>query len=188
MLEARLRRPEQMKNEKPAEFIEPSLTDPQKHQSWLMWIVGFGPDEIEQRTGIPSGRIRVWACREKWTEQRKQYEELMKEKHPPQSQPIVQSVIRAKKGELRKTFLEHTGEMAVDDAKHWSGMDPQERLVVAPAIASLNGVHRKNLGLEDESESGEKSHISLHFLTQADSPGMVRLLDSSKVKEIEDSK
>lgn len=175
----------QMKDKENAAFIEPSIIEPEKHQCYLLYLVGFGPGEIETKTGVPSNRIRGWMFKEKWAKQREQYEEMLQEKHPTMAQPIVQSVIRSRKGERRKDFLEHTGEMAVADAQHWSSMDPQERIIVAPAIGTLNAVHRKNLGLEDEADGGEKSHISLTFLTKADDPGMVRVIDSSAVRMIE---
>jgi hypothetical protein len=167
--------------------IEPSLADPEKHQCFLLYLVGFGAAEIEQRTGVRADRIRKWSERDGWPTQREHYENLLREKNPTVQQPIVQSVVRAAKGERKKEYLEKSGQIAIDDVAFWTGLPPEMRLAAADKIAAANKMHRDNLGLNEEAEAGTHSHISLHFLTQADNEGMVRLLPE-KVKEIEDAK
>lgn len=162
-----------------------SLGDAEKHQAFLMFLSGFPPVEIARRTGLSHDVVKQWATRGKWNEQKRELENYHSEKNPPMAQPIMKAVANSRKGELRKKFLENTGEMAAEDAEHWKNLDPQERLVVAPAIGALNNVHRKNLGLEDEDDDREKGHISLTFLSQSSQPGFVKLIEPEKVKEIE---
>lgn len=159
----------------------PHLTNPMKHQCFLMYLAGFGPAEIEEKTKIPANRIRQWMFRDKWAEQRKEYEDFLSEKNPIASQPIVEAVKASGKGDIRKTFVEKAGKMAKEDIEHWADkMLPEERLEKAQSIAALNGTHRKNLELDVEAENKERGHITLTFLNNPD----VKIIDSEKVKEI----
>lgn len=169
-------------------FIEPSLNEPEKHQAFLMFITGFGAAEIEQRTSVRADKVRQWAHREEWVKQRTQYEEFLREKNPIVEQPLVQNVIRAKKGERKKEFLEKAGQIAIEDVDYWLGIPPEMRMAAATNIAAANKMHRDNLGLNEDAEQGERSHISLTFLNSADKPGFVKLIEPEKVKEIEDAK
>ena len=104
------------------------------------------------------------------------------------SAPIVQAVIEANRDGLREKFRATTGEMAVKDAEYWAKMTPQKRLKEASGIAPLNKVHRDNLDLsKEQAEAGSGGHISLTFLSQADSPGMVKVIDvPTETQRIED--
>lgn len=160
--------------------------DPEKQQCFLLFISGWTPAEIEVKTGIRQDKIRQWNCRGNWAAQKKQLEEMRREKNPPMEQPIVKAVINSKKGELKKKFVENMGEMAAADAETWKDMEPEARLVVASNIAALGGLHRKTFDLDKEEEAGSKGHINLTFLSQASEPGMVRVIDSTAVRMIEE--
>jgi hypothetical protein len=163
----------------------PSFMNPVQHQCFLLYLAGWGSVEIEKETGQSAINVRQWACRGGWAEHRKYYEGMMKRKHPPLSQPIVQAVVRNAKEELRKKYLEKTGVMAAEDADYWADLKPEERLAVAPDLAALDKVHRGNLGLNEESETKATGHINLTFLTS--NTDSVRVLKPAKVTEIEDA-
>lgn len=149
-----------------------------------LYIIGFEPFEIGQRTGINENTIRGWVMKEKWNDRRKKHEQLNLEKHPIEERPLIKAFAK-EKGNLKKQFVEKAGEMAVKDMEYWADtLGPEDRLEVATNIAALNGAHRKNLSLDEEAE-GDKSHISLTFLTRANEEGFVRVLEPEKVKQIE---
>lgn len=160
--------------------------DPEKQHCFLLYISGWTAAEIETKTGIRQDKIRQWICRGEWAAQRKQLEEMRREKNPPMEQPIVKAVINSRKGELKKQFIENMGEIAAADAEHWKDLEPDARLVVASNIAALGGLHRKTFDLDKEEEVGSKGHINLTFLSQASEPGMVRVIDSTVVRMIEE--
>lgn len=175
------------KNTDPTQLAPSAASDDvEKQQCFLLFAaLGMEASEIEERTGIPANRIRQWMLREKWRDQKEMMENHKKNSRPAIEQPIVKAVINSRKGELREKFVANTGEMAAEDSEHWKQLSPEERIVVAPAIASLNGVHRKNLSLDAEEENKERGHIVLSFLNRANEPGMVKPISPEKIKEIE---
>jgi len=143
--------------------------------------MGWTAAEIEERSGVRADKIRQWTFRDKWAEQKQAVEKAHNKKHPPMESPILKVVANSRKDEIKKEFLERSGEVAVKDVRHWEKMDPEERLVAAPAIAALNKVHRDNLELNKEEENNEKGHISLTFLTNTTERVTVLDVQSEKV-------
>lgn len=180
--------------QRPPEMMPPPIAagasimaDPEYTECLAMYCSGWAAYEIEEKTGIRADRIRQWVHRDGWAELKAKTENHHAKKHPVEKSPVMRAVANSRKGEIRKKFIENTGEMALEDSAHWKDMGPEERLVVASNISSLNGVHRKNLGLDEDGESDGK-HISLTFLNNASNPGFVKLLSNEDVKEIEDEK
>lgn len=141
-----------------------SFQDREYRECFLLYTMGWRPVEIEEECGISADKINHWVMRDKWKAQKEAAEQAEIRKHPPSQSPILKAVASARKEELRQKFLEDMGVIAAEDAGHWKQLDPQERLVVAPAITSLAGVHRKTLELDKEEENDERGHISLSFL------------------------
>lgn len=173
--------------EKDASHIAPSLADPEKIGAWTMFIAGWKPCEIEAETGIPQGRIRLWAHREKWTEQKAKIEALRDKKHPAVEQPIARAVAKNPKGEMREKYLKNTGVVAMKTSEHWASMEPEELLAAASQVATLDKMNRGTLEIDAEDNTKGNTFMNLTFLTNADQPGMVRLLEPDKVKEITDA-
>lgn len=166
----------------------PNLTDPLKHQCWLLYFAGFGMAEINEKTKVSEVRIRQWSHRGNWPKQRKDLEDLQNKKNPPLKQPMVQMVVNDNKGGIRKKFIEKAGKIAEADIDHWADvMTAIDRLENASGIAALNTVHRRNLGLEGEEGTQERGHITLNFLNNAEKPDFVRIIEPDKVKEIQDA-
>lgn len=158
-----------------------SVGDREYRECFLLYAMGWTAAEIEERSGVRADKVRQWVCRDSWKEQKEAVEQAHTKKHPPMESPILKVVANSRKDELKKEFMERTGEIAVDDVRHWGKMAPEERLVVAPAIAALNKVHRDNLELNKEEENNEKGHISLTFLTNTTERVTVLDVQSEKV-------
>jgi uncharacterized protein YjcR len=163
----------------------PKIGDEAESQCFALYCAGWKPAEIADEAKINFNTLRQWIMKGKWTEKKTAIDAARKEKNPPMSQPLMRIAATSEKDTHRKTFLEKTGHMAAKDAEYWNDMDPQERLVVAQNIGALNKVYRDNLGLSKDEESAERGHISLHFLTSADQPGFVKIIESEKVVEID---
>lgn len=178
-------KPEPVPGQPPGKAPDPN--DPQKTQAYELYLFGWGPTDIERECGIKAKTITNWAYKDRWNERKDYYDALKSKKFPPHEQPIVKAVITANRDERRREFLEHTGKFAVEDAKHWSKMTPAERLENAQQIAALNKVDRDNIGANDEESANARGHISLTFLSEADKPGMVRIIETpAQVQRIED--
>jgi Putative ATPase subunit of terminase (gpP-like) len=145
-----------------------SVTDREYRECLLLYCMGWTAAEIEERASVRADKIRQWVCRDDWKGQKEAVEKMHTEKHPPQQSPILKVVANSRKDEIKEKYLSHMGEMAAEDAECWKDMQPQERLIVAPAIAALNGVHRKSLELDKEEENSDRGHISLTFLNSID--------------------
>lgn len=169
---------------------QPDATDVEKTQCYHLYMQGWTAKNLVDECNIDYHKIKNWIFNDSWNSQ-KDYFDSFKSKRSPHitEQPAIKAVITANRDERRKEFLEHTGKMAVEDAKHWASMTPDERLEVAPNIAALNKVDRDNIGANDDTdEKGGKGHISLTFLTQANEPGMVKVIDAPmEVQRIEDA-
>jgi len=169
----------------------PDPNDIEKTQVYELYLMGWKASEIEKETGIDAKKIINWTFKDRWGERKEYYDALKSKKNPEAGQPIVKAVITANRDERRREFLEHTGVMAAVDAKHWSEMTPDERLAAAPSMVPLNKMHRDNLDLNGDADSGhgKGSLVNLTFLTNADKPGMVRVINqSTEVQRIEDTK
>lgn len=158
-----------------------SYNDREYRECFLLYTMGWRPFEIEEECGISADRINHWVMRDGWKAQKEAAEQAEIRKHPPSQSPILKAVANSRRDKLRHKFLENMGEVAAEDAEHWKQLDPAERLVVAPGIASLAGVHRKTLELDKEEENNEKGHISLSFLCQASEKVTVLDVQSEKI-------
>lgn len=164
----------------------PKIPPETKEDAYFLFCQRLEPVKIAEILEINFNTLRQWIMKGKWTERRKKNEELMEQIKPTDKRPIVVAMARTR-AEAKKIYEEKSGTIAAEDIEHWTEkMNPEERLAAAPGIAALNGVHRKNLGLDEEAQT-ERGHISLTFLTKANEPGFVRLLDESKVKQIENA-
>jgi hypothetical protein len=163
----------------------PDPNDLVKTEVYQLYMQGWKPADLEAETGIPAKKIGNWVFSDRWVEQKEYYDRKNSKLRPPVNErPIIKGVVSANRDQRRKDFLEHTGQMAVADAKHWSSMDPQERLVVASEIAALNKVARDNLDLNKEEASNERGHISLSWLTNP----VFKTIDATmEVQQIEDA-
>jgi hypothetical protein len=171
----------------PARQPPSGIENPEKHQAFLMFLSDWSAGEISKRCDISFDMVRKWVERGQWVQRRKEFQGLYDEKHPVSQQPIPKAVANARKGELKKKFVETMGEIAAEDVEHWKNLDADARLSVATDIVALAGHHRKTFDLDKEDAATEKGHISLTFLTQSSEPGFVKLLEPEKVKEIEDT-
>lgn len=168
----------------------PSENDTVKHECYQLYLMGWKPEELAELAKKTVKIIYNWIFVGRWAERRDYFDRLKSKKRKEANAPIVRAVIQANRDGLREKFRATTGEMAVKDAEYWAKMTPQKRLKEASGIAPLNKVHRDNLDLSKEDRegaAGSGGHISLTFLSQADSPGMVKVIDvGSETQRIED--
>ncbi|MGB7195335.1 MAG: hypothetical protein WBD81_17915 [Collimonas pratensis] len=165
----------------------PKISDEVKESCLVMLLLGFEQSEIATRANVNFNTLRGWVKKGNWLKRKEEYDKLQAELHPVEKKTIVKAFAGKDREQAKKIFLEKSGEMAAEDIAHWTDtLTPDERLENATNIAALNGAHRKNLALDEEKENGERGHISLHFLTHADSENFVKLLPTANVKEIED--
>lgn len=165
----------------------PSLSDPEKHGVWEMYMAGWSAADIEAETGVLSNNIRKWAHREKWNDQRDRIQKLHDKAHPAASLPMVKAVAKNPKGEMREQYLKNTGVVAIKTSQHWAEMEPEELLACAQQVVALDKMNRGTLEIDAEDNSRGNALINLTFLANADQPGMVIELEPSKVKEITDA-
>lgn len=162
----------------------PAIDESDKHMAFALYMGGWTKDEIISQVGCTHSCLSAWITREGWAKQKEAIAEARRKKNPPEKSHVVGMLANPeRKAENVRIFQEKTGHMAKEDAEHWADLKPEERLIVAPAIASLNGVHRKNLELDRE-QAGDKGLINITFLN---SPNAVRQLDDSEVVEINPS-
>lgn len=163
----------------------PEPNDKSRAQCLIMFCMGFRYADIERMTGENGNTIRSWAKRDGWTDLKAEFESLKAKQDPFLEQPLVKAI--SKRAQFKEEFLQKTGAIAAEDAEHWKQLSPEERIEVAPAITSLNKMHRDNLDLSKEESDSTKGNINLTFLTRAHEPGMVRELTASEVREIENT-
>lgn len=162
----------------------PKIPPETKEDAWLLFCHHISEKEISEILEINFNTLRQWVMKGKWPSRREKIEATMKQLRPPDERPIVKAIARSRV-DAKKIYEEKSGAMAADDIEYWADkMDPETRLAAAPNIKALNEAHRKNLGFEEESQS-ERGHISLNFLTNADT--MVKLISPAKVKELPDA-
>lgn len=161
----------------PPSILQPdiSVTDREYRECFALYCMGWGAAEIEARCDVRADKIRQWTCRDGWKEQKEAIEKAHNEKHPPMSSPILKAVANARKQELKEKFVANMGEVAAENSEYIKSMAPEERLIVADKISSLNNVDRKSLELDKEEENNDRGHISLTFLTNTSEK--VKVLD-----------
>lgn len=165
----------------------PVIGNPKQADCLAMFIAGWKLADISKESGVDYDTLKSWVFRYGWAEQKRKVESHRQKIDPIEEHPLVKAAMKNPKGEMREQFLQNTGVMAVQDSEHWKDMNPEDRLEVAPAIKALHDVHAKTFNIGKEEESGERGHINLlTFLNIADQPGMVRIIDDSKVREIVD--
>lgn len=156
----------------------PPQSDNMKHEVYQLYLMGWKAPELAALAKEPVGKIYNWISAGRWNERKDYYDRLNSKKNPEKAQPIVRAVIQANRDGMREKFKEISGQIALEDIEDWSKLTPKERREEAAAIVPLNKMHRDNIELNKDSEAGTGSHISLTFLSQADTPGMVTVIDA----------
>lgn len=163
----------------------PAIDESEKHACWALYMGGFTADEIVAEVGVNINTLKAWITKDGWFRKREEINAARKKKNPPEEHPLAKMLAPDKLAKNVERFKEVAGVIAVEDIEHWRDLKPEERLVVAPAIGTLNKMHRSNLDLEKE-EAGGRSAINISFLNN---PGAVVELvdDAPPVRELEDA-
>lgn len=159
----------------------PAVDEGAKYECYHFYMGGFEQAEIAEKTGINPLTLKSWIHKDGWYQTREAIRAKAREKNPPEKSVLAKMLPPERAADNIRRFKEATNEIAAEDAEHWAELTPAKRIESAPAIASLNTVHRKNLELDKEEEKGKGGLINITFLTK---PG-VRMLDPSEVVEIE---
>ena len=163
---------------------EVAFTDREYRECFGLYCMEWTAAEIEERCGVRADKIRQWVHRDDWKILRDNVQKAQSDKHPPMSSPILKAVASARRDELKKKFVENMGEVAAENSDFIRQMAPEERLVVADKISSLNNVDRKSLELDKEEENNEKGHISLSFLTHSTEKVTVLDVQAETIREV----
>lgn len=166
------------------ESFIPAIDESEKHACYVLYMAGFVAEEIVSEVGVNVNTLKAWITKDGWFRKREEINVARKKKNPPEEHPLAKMLAPDRAEKNIKRFKEVAGEIAVEDIEHWRDLNPQERLVVATAIGTLNKVHRSNLDLDKE-EPGGKSAINISFLNN---PGAVTVIEESPVKMIENDK
>lgn len=145
--------------------VIPEVINTEKSECYKLYMAGLGPAEIVRRTGTKSDKLNAWIYRFKWKEQRTEIDAIRAQANPTMETPIARALVTDHDDSLKHRFLKTAQKIAVKDVEHWEKMEPEDRIGVAPALGTLNKMHRDNLGLSKEEEAASKGHISLTFLT-----------------------
>lgn len=159
----------------------PDIDESEKHTCWALYMGGFeAADILKELPGLSETMLRAWITRDGWAKDREAIKGARRKKNPPQESALAKVFAPDKREENMKKFKEKAGEIAVEDIEHWAEMKPAERLAVAKPIASLNGVHRKNLEMDKEAEES-RGHININFLTMP-APDAVKMIDAIEIE------
>lgn len=158
----------------------PDIDESEKHTCWALYMGGFEASEIlKELPGLSESMLLAWITRDGWAKDRKAVKDARRKKNPPQESALAKVFAPDKREENVKKFKEKAGEIAVEDIEHWKKMKPKERLDHAAPIASLNGVHRKNLEMDKEAEES-RGHININFLTMP-APEAAKIIDAVEI-------
>lgn len=162
----------------------PPIDESEKHACWAHYMAGYEKQEISDLLGVNVNTLAAWIKKDGWVQKREDLRAANRKKNPPEQSPLAKMLAPDKLAKNVERFKEVAGVIAVEDIEHWRDLKPEERLVVAPAIGTLNKMHRSNLDLEKEEAAG-RSAINISFLNN---PGaVVELVDEAPpVRELED--
>jgi len=160
----------------------PAIDESEKHACWAHYMAGFEKQEISELLGVNVNTLAAWIKKDGWVQRREELRAANRKKNPPEKSPLAKILAPDKLAKNVERFKEVAGVIAVEDIEHWKQLAPEERLVVAPAIGTLNKVHRANLDLEKE-DAGTGSAINISFLNN---PGAVVEIEDAPVRELEE--
>lgn len=160
----------------------PDIDESEKHNCWAMYMGGFEVAEIlKEFPGLFESTLRAWITRDGWAAKREAIRVARRKKNPPEESALAKILDPNKREDNIQRFKEKAGEIAVKDIEHWASLEPEKRLEVAAPIASLNGVHRKNLELDKEVEQS-RGHININFLTMP-AEKAVKVIDAVEIEQ-----